>query len=197
MSLGFQADDGVQLIGWVLHECSLVAIEAGRNPIHPVQTHHVVDAQEAGMAHVMAKACDEVIVSALARMARMHGSETPVLPLAEESIRRCAAGNGLGEYPGVTVQIESLRMDSQGKIQIEARAALRRASRQCRDLSVCEPLDVTVIAARRIVEVERARTVRAALHACAKCGIGPKFWIGRRFGGELNAAVPEIGSATL
>ena len=76
-----------------------------RNPEQSEQSHHVIDAQRAGMSKAASDEIDEIPIPISPERARIERRKSPVLSVRGVWIRRCAdahaANEQLGERPGV------------------------------------------------------------------------------------------------
>ena len=93
MALGFEIQDRVELGGAVVHVDAVAGAKALRHAEGAVQTHHMIDAQHTGQAHVVAQRFDVITIALLAKRFRMKRRKAPVLAFDEQSIGRRAAAH--------------------------------------------------------------------------------------------------------
>ena len=82
-----QCDHGVKLLGPVGHVRTVGRAEPSRDHVHPLQTHHVVDAQAIGVRKGTSQRSGEEAVPVFADSLRVEGPESPTLSTGEEAVR--------------------------------------------------------------------------------------------------------------
>ena len=115
-----ERQDGVELLGGVPHVDAVALVDAARDPEQPVELHHVVDAQHAGVGQVVAQDGAQVAVAVAALALRVDRVETPVLAEAEQRVRRCTDGGAAGEQLRLAPGVERRREDTERQVEVEA-----------------------------------------------------------------------------
>ena len=87
-----------------------------------MQPHHVVDAEEAGMFHVMPQRPDQVLVTGVARRRRVGRREGPVLSERHEAVRWRARRAAFHELRSEAPRIIAVGVHAEGQVQVELHA---------------------------------------------------------------------------
>ena len=188
-ALGFQSQNGVELLGAVVDIGPVTGGCALRNPEQAMQSHHVVEAENRGTFQVVPKGGDKATVSFPPDALGMERRKSPVLSLREESIRGRAGRGAEGETLPLAPNVVPVAMDAQRKVQIEVRAAPPHRLRNRSHLIVGLPLDKPVIGFRMRFEVallqnpvpERAWPPRPGLAKSVGDGAEARIGLGVRF----------------
>ena len=98
MAPAFERDEPQEVAERIIDVSSGRRRAAARDPIEPLQAHHVIDAQDPGVPHVGAQRGDDRGKAAPAQGERVDRREPPILPGPEEKHLRC-----LQSHPGNSI----------------------------------------------------------------------------------------------
>ena len=110
MAKGLQRKDRVQLFGGIVDVDALVAGQAIRNPIQPMQAHDMVNTEQARVSQMIADNSNEVLVAVQPHGLGMHRRKTPVLTFCKYRVRRCSSRDTANEKPAIAPDVVALGM---------------------------------------------------------------------------------------
>jgi hypothetical protein len=162
MAMAFQRHDTDQIVDGIADVRPAGRWLALRDTVKPLQTHHMVDAQAAGMAHVGSHQFDEWPVAMPRKGDRIEGRQPPVLTRWIENIGRRADFDVIEEI-GLCPGFRSSPVAPHRKIAIEADAhsgslrALFRVSQLLigDPLQPVEEVDLTAVIPRKLARLGR------------------------------------------
>jgi len=123
--LALDRQNGIELFRTVPNVDAVAATGTGRNPVEPVESHDVVDPEQAGCTEMVSEYRANVPVSVLADPFRVERGETPDLPAGEERIGRRTGTHACHEEFRPRPDIESLWVHAQREIEVQCRALAR------------------------------------------------------------------------
>ncbi|GMV56916.1 MAG: hypothetical protein AMXMBFR72_00370 [Betaproteobacteria bacterium] len=144
VAMAFDRHRGQKLVERVMHVSALCRLGSRRDQIEPHQSHHVVDAQRAGVPHVRAQHRDERFVRRGAQRFGLPWRQPPVLPFRIEVVRRGADAQPVRVQPLLRPAFGAARIDRHRQIGVQAHGHVRRAFRRGGELLVGEPLQTSV-----------------------------------------------------
>jgi hypothetical protein len=106
----------------------------------------MIDAKEGRVLELMSEVRDNVPVALLPDRLRMERRKAPILPPGEDDIRRGTPGHAQDKRLSFPPDIVAMRMDPEGKIEIEVYARAPCMLREYSDLLMGYPLDVEMVA---------------------------------------------------
>jgi hypothetical protein len=157
------------------------------HPKGAMQPHHMVDAQHAGKAHVMAQAFDIVAVALPADCFWLKRRKAPALALDKQTVGGRAAVDAEGEQISLAPDIVAVPVDAEGEVEIERGAAIARARGDLSNLLGALPLNVEMIELGKFVVVLCLKLALAILFRPVKpafafaLGLGAKLGIVLRY----------------
>jgi len=145
MVQAFTGDQAEQVVKRVMHIGAFGGRRVGRHPEQPHQTHHMVDAQRAGVLHVGTQDVDERLVADGAQVLWHEGRQTPILAKQIEFVGRgasagAAVGDGKHGLPGPYLGAAGVGADGQILIQADGHAERLRPCRRRGQLGRSDPL---------------------------------------------------------
>jgi len=85
----------------------------------------MIDPKEGGVLELMSEVGDNVPVFLLTDRLRMERRKAPILPLGEDDVRRGTPGHAQDKRLPFPPDVVAIRMDPEGKIEIEVHARTR------------------------------------------------------------------------
>ena len=127
---------------------ALQRLASVRHDEQPRQTHDMIDAQRAGVAHIRAQELAEALATLRLPSQRIGRRQTPVLSVSRKTIGRGADRKALEKMRRAAPALATVGRRANGEIaaKAEREASIPRVSRRLRELAFAEPLQILMIA---------------------------------------------------
>ncbi len=161
-ALGLNGHDGHQFVEGHRDVGAVVPRPAVGHPEEALKTHDVVEAHDAGDAHVAPERFAKLTVGALAHPFGVGGWRPPTLTVPGHGIGRSSDGETGHPLVGVAPDVVTVGVHPHGNVQLEGLSPLGEASRELVHLLIDDPLGEEVVTHSSGVDVVPTKQSRSS-----------------------------------